>query len=58
MSAADSADQLPVIHDGIIDPPHDVPVLSADEFKLAFRNHPAGCADSAPGRQRGQTALG
>ena len=38
------SENLPIIHDGIIDPPHDVEVLSADEFKLAFRNHPAGVA--------------
>jgi flavin reductase (DIM6/NTAB) family NADH-FMN oxidoreductase RutF len=38
------SENLPTIHDGIIDPPHDVEVLSAAEFKLAFRNHPAGVA--------------
>ncbi len=44
MSNSDSAQELPVIHDGIIDPPHDVTVLSPERFKLAFRNHPAGIA--------------
>ncbi len=44
MTETSPAENLPVIHDGIIDPPHDVAVLSADEFKLAFRNHPAGVA--------------
>ncbi|MEY4533163.1 MAG: hypothetical protein RI926_932 [Actinomycetota bacterium] len=44
MTSNTSSEKLPIIHDGIIDPPHDVEVLSADEFKLAFRNHPAGVA--------------
>ena len=37
-------ENLPIIGDGIIDPPDDVAVLDADRFKLAFRNHPAGVA--------------
>lgn len=57
MSTADSADQLPVIHDGIIDPPHDVPVLSAEQFKLAFRNHPAGIAVITADAGQGPVAM-
>lgn len=51
------AEKLPIIHDGIIDPPHDVPVLSADEFKLAFRNHPAGVAIVTADAGRGPVAM-
>ncbi|MEG0161907.1 MAG: flavin reductase family protein, partial [Aurantimicrobium sp.] len=51
------SENLPIIHDGIIDPPHDVEVLSADEFKLAFRNHPAGVAIVTADAGKGPVAM-
>ncbi len=57
MNNFDSAEDLPVIHDGIIDPPHDVPVLSPERFKLAFRNHPAGIAVVTADAGQGPVAM-